>query len=76
MFAGDVIISPEDWWQSVGIYRSSLDLSDQILRELPHFLANEQKKKFNMLSTYFISWITFYDLFSMVFLPADNQECL
>ncbi len=42
VFAADGSLNPEDWLQSVNVYRTSLDLTDaQILFELPHFLSKE-----------------------------------
>lgn len=50
MFANDGSLHPEEWLQSVNAYKTSLDLTDaQILRELPHFLAKEPRKWFNVL---------------------------
>lgn len=75
IFDGEGKPSPEDWLQSVDIYRTSLDLTDsQMLLELPRFLSKEPKKWFNVLSSHLSAWAQFCDLFRKVFLPSDNQE--
>ncbi len=75
VFAGDGHVSPEDWLQSVNVYRTSLDLTDaQILHELPRFLAKEPKKWFSVLDTHVVTWTQFCDFFRKVFLPSDSQE--
>lgn len=75
VFAGDGRVSPEDWLQSVNVYRTSLDLTDaQILLELPRFLAKEPKKWFTVLDTHVVTWAQFCDFFRKVFLPSDSQE--
>lgn len=75
VFAGDGVIHPEDWLQSVNTYKSSLGLTDvQIVRELPRFLVKEPRKWFSVLNTHVCNWTDFCELFRMVFLPADNQE--
>lgn len=75
VFAGDGHVSPEDWLQSVNVYRNSLDLTDaQILLELPRFLAKEPKKWFSVLDAHVVTWAQFCDFFRKVFLPSDSQE--
>lgn len=75
VFANDGSLHPEEWLQSVNAYKTSLDLTDaQILRELPHFLAKEPRKWFNVLIPHVSTWAKFCELFRTVFLPADNQE--
>lgn len=77
IFDGKGKVSPDDWLQSVDIYRTSLDLTDsQMLLELPRFLSKEPKKWFNVLSSHVSTWAQFCDLFRKVFLPSDNQECI
>jgi len=75
VFAGDGRVSPEDWLQSVNVYRTSLDLTDaQILLELPRFLAKEPKKWFTVLDSHVGTWAQFCDFFRTVFLPSNSQE--
>lgn len=75
MFAGGWNISPEDWLQSVNIYRTFLDLTDaQILLKLPRILVKEPKKWFIVFDRHVVTWAQFCDFFMKVFLPSDNQE--
>ncbi len=75
VFAADGSLNPEDWLQSVNVYRTSLDLTDaQILFELPHFLSKEPRKWFTILSTHVTTWSQFCEFFKTFFLPSDNQE--
>lgn len=75
VFAADGSLNPEEWLQSLNVYRTSLDLSDvQILLELPRFLSKEPRKWFAALSTHLTSWNQFCEFFRTVFLPSDNQE--
>ncbi|KAL0147801.1 hypothetical protein M9458_056878 [Cirrhinus mrigala] len=75
VFVGDGHVSPEDWLQSVNVYRTSLDLTNaQILLELPRFLAKEPNKWFSVLDTHVVTWAQFCDFFKKVFLPFDSQE--
>lgn len=75
VFADDDVVSPDDWLQSVGAYKSSLELSDaQILHELPRFLAKGPRKWFGVLATHIVTWNKFRELFKMAFLPSDSQE--
>lgn len=75
VFAGDGSLNPEEWLQSLNIYRTSLDLADaQILLELPRFLSKEPRKWFTILSTHVTTWSQFCEFFRTVFLPSDNQE--
>ena len=75
VFTGRGSIRPSDWLRSVNAYRSSLGLSDeQILTELPRFLAGEPGVWFSSLALHVTSWAEFTDLFRMVFSPADDQE--
>lgn len=77
IFNGEGKTSPDDWLQSVDIYRTSLDLTDsQMLLELPRFLSKEPKKWFNVPSSHVSTWAQFCDLFSKIFLLSDNQECI
>ncbi|KAL6472421.1 hypothetical protein MHYP_G00186090 [Metynnis hypsauchen] len=75
VFAGDGKVQPDEWLQSMNIYRTSLDLTDaQVFLELPRFLANEPRKWFTVLRTHMVTWAQFCDLFKKVFLPSDIQE--
>lgn len=75
VFSADGSLNPEDWLQSLNVYRTSLDLTDtQILLELPRFLSKEPRKWFTILSTYVTTWAQFCEFFRTVFLPSDNQE--
>ncbi|KAL1273649.1 hypothetical protein QQF64_026463 [Cirrhinus molitorella] len=71
VFASDGSLNPEEWLQSLNVYRTSLDLTDaQILLELPRFLSKEPRKWFTILSTHVTTWAQFCEFF----LPLDNQE--
>ncbi|KAL6455153.1 hypothetical protein MHYP_G00364060 [Metynnis hypsauchen] len=75
VFTGDGEVQPEEWLQLVNIYKTSLTLTDdQLLLELPRFLAREPRKWFTVLINHLVSWNQFCDLFKKVFLPADIQE--
>lgn len=75
VFAADGSLNPEEWLQSLNVYRTSLDLTDaQILLELPRFLSKEPRKWFAALSTHLTNWNQFCEFFRTVFLPSDNQE--
>ncbi|XP_026016737.1 uncharacterized protein LOC113017844 isoform X2 [Astatotilapia calliptera] len=75
VYAGDGKVQPEDWLNTVGTYKASLNLTDgQLLNELPHFLAKEPGKWFKALSSHITSWAQFCQLFKTVFLSSDNQE--
>ncbi|KAF4115919.1 hypothetical protein G5714_003408 [Onychostoma macrolepis] len=79
VFAGDGLVSPEDWLQSVIVYRTCLALYDaQILLELPRFLGKEPKKWFSVLDTHVVIWAQFCDFFqetlSSFRYPGTNNE--
>lgn len=75
VFAADGSLNPEEWLQSLNVYRTSLDLTDaQILLELPRFLSQEPRKWYTILSAHLTTWTQFCEFFRTVFLHSDNQE--
>lgn len=44
-FDGDAAMQPDDWLQTVALYKEACGLSDaQLFLEMPRFLAKEPKK--------------------------------
>lgn len=63
VYAGDDKVQPEDWLNTVGTYKASLNLTDgQLLNELPQFLAKELGKWFKALSSHITLWAQFCQL--------------
>ena len=74
-FDGGVAMQPDDWLQTVALYKEAGGLSDaQLFLEMPRFLAKEPKKWFSAMQPHLSSWAQFSDLFRQAFLPSDNQE--
>lgn len=74
-FDGGKSIDPEEWLQSVSLYKSTLRLSDaQFFLELTRFFENEFRKWYCAMQPHIVSWNHFSDLFRQAFLPIDNEE--
>lgn len=74
-FDGGKSIDPEEWLQSVSLYKSTLCLSDaQLFLELTRFFENEPRKWYCAMQPHLLSWSHFLDLFRQAFLPIDNEE--
>lgn len=76
-FNADSSIQPDDWLQSVFIYKYAYRLSDaQLFLELPRLLDKEPEKWFSATQPHLKSWEQFTELFHLAFLPVDNQEMI
>ncbi|KAF5894793.1 Glycerophosphoinositol inositolphosphodiesterase GDPD2 [Clarias magur] len=74
-FDGDKTLDPEEWLQSVSLYKTTLGLSDsRFFLELMRLFDKEPRKWYCAMQPHLHSWSHFSDLFRQAFLPTDNEE--
>ncbi|XP_029112112.1 uncharacterized protein LOC114911879 [Scleropages formosus] len=74
-FDGGDSIDPEDWLQSVSLYKTAVGLPDtRFFLELTRLFEREPRKWYSAMQPHLLSWEHFSDLFRQAFLPTDNEE--